>query len=501
MLTGFQKMLTTFWNSPGILNRMTIHASDNPDREMQRQLEFLGFLTDEQRLCLPDWLVIAPPKTGTSWAYANLHEHPQIYATSTKELKYFSHRFETEDLRCYLAHFRGGVGKVKGEASPSYSILPRSTIRLLRQLIPSLKLIYMMRDPIDRAWSHAKHNFRHREANFKGWGGTIDEISDDDWIENLSDDWNRLCGDYLGQLQRWLSIFPREQVYVGFFEDLARAPRLVLRNLLSFLKVDPTFADSDRVTLDRVNRGLSKDIPSRVERHLVAMYGERTRELAEYLRSELGMTVPAEWGRALAPANGFAESGLAERLAQGRVGTDGELVERCTWQVDDDTLARLLARDDLLEMDFLGFNIARRGSTFVAYRMSLGNLKLDDFGPEWWMEQAAAGNCVVAENPYDLKSMIVRLVIARDVPPGSDLSRLRQLEIQVDCLVRNQADMEARLKNVLQQLETCTSSASEGLGSLGGQRSGAATDGRSPRRRQRSVLPLGAAFRRLASRV
>jgi hypothetical protein len=501
MLTGFQKVLTTFRNSPGIPHRMTSKASDNPDRDTPRQLAFLGLLTDEQRLCLPDWLMIAPPKTGTSWAYANLHEHPQVYLPQTKELKYFSHRFETEDLRCYLAHFRGGIGKLKGEASPSYSILPRSTIQLLRQLMPNLKLIYMMRDPIDRAWSHAKHNFRHREANFKGWCGTIDEVSDEDWIENLSDDWNRLCGDYLGQLQRWLSVFPREQVHLGFFEDLARAPRLMLRNLLSFLEVDPSFADSDRVTVDRVNSGLSKDIPSRVERHLVAMYGERTRELAEYLRSELGIDVPAEWGRTLAPAIECAESGSAVRLAQGPVGTDGELVERRTWQADDDTLARLLARDDLLAMDFLGFNIARRGSTFVAYPMSLGNLQPDDFGPEWWREQAATGNCVVAENPYDLKSMIVRLVIARDVPPGSDPCRLRQLEDQVDCLVRKQADTEARLKNVLQQLETCTSSASEGLGRPGSQRSGAATNGRSPRRRQRSMFPLGAAFRRLASRV
>jgi hypothetical protein len=231
------------------------------------------------------------------------------------------------------------------------------------------------------------------------------------------------------------------------------------------------------------------------------MYGERTRELVEYLRSELGMNVPAEWGRTLAPAIECAESGSDARLAQGPVGTDGGLVERCTWQADDDTLARLLSRDDLLAMDFLGFNIARRGSTFVAYPMSLGNLKSDDFGPEWWMEQAAAGNCLVAENPYDLKSMIVRLVTARDIPPGSDLCRLRQLEVQVDCLVRKQADTEARLKHVLQQLETCTSSLSESLGRPGGQRSGAATNGRSPQRRQRSVFPLGAAFRRLASRV
>jgi len=72
---------------------------DDSDEQMQRELEFLGFLTPDQRLCLPDWMVIGPPKTGTSWIYANLGAHPQAYVPPIKELKYFSNRFETEDLR------------------------------------------------------------------------------------------------------------------------------------------------------------------------------------------------------------------------------------------------------------------------------------------------------------------------------------------------------------------------------------------------------------------
>jgi len=136
-------------------------------QEFQDQLAFLGFLTPEQRLCLPDWMVVAPPKTGTSWVYANLRNHPDAYAVDVKEVKYFSNRFELEDLRNYVAHFRNGVGKVKGEASPSYSLLPCRTIRLIRKLIPDLKLIYLMREPSGRAWSHARHNFREQEATTK----------------------------------------------------------------------------------------------------------------------------------------------------------------------------------------------------------------------------------------------------------------------------------------------------------------------------------------------
>src|ERR1700722_17839541 len=153
--------------------RLTMSSShSNPARmgagpAMQEELSFFGFLTSEQRACLPDWLVLAPPKTGTSWLYANLREHPDAFVPPIKELKYFSHRFEVEDLRSYLDHFRHGIGKSKGEASPSYSMLPRRTIRMMRRLMPDLKLIYMMRDPIERAWSHARHSFCQGEANFK----------------------------------------------------------------------------------------------------------------------------------------------------------------------------------------------------------------------------------------------------------------------------------------------------------------------------------------------
>ena len=128
----------------------------------------------------------------------------------------------------------------------------------MRRLIPDLKLIFVMRDPLERAWSHARHSFCQGEANFKGNRVTIDEVTDEDWIVNLDDEWNRLSGDYLGQLQRWLSVFPREQVYLGFFEDLVSSPRKLFRHVLEFLDLDPDFADSPAVTTDAVNVGSPK---------------------------------------------------------------------------------------------------------------------------------------------------------------------------------------------------------------------------------------------------
>jgi hypothetical protein len=104
-------------------------------------------------------------------------------------------------------------------------------------------------------------------------------------------------------------------------------------------------------------------------------------------------------------------------------------------------------------MDFLGFNIVRRGQQFLAYRMSLGDLKPDDFGLEWWLKQARAGNCLFAENPYDLKSMIVRRCLSEAARPGSEFARLRQVELQLEQLSGRQAGMHSVLGDVLQRLE------------------------------------------------
>jgi hypothetical protein len=422
-------------------------VSNTFDEELQDQLAFLGFLTAGQRMCLPDWMVVAPPKTGTSWVYANLRYHPEAFAVDLKELKYFSNRFELEDLRNYLAHFHGGVGKIKGEASPSYSLLPCRTIRLIRALVPDLKLIYLMREPISRAWSHARHNFREQEATFKGYTGRFDEVPDEKWIECVADDWNRLSGDYLGQLQRWLSVFPREQVFLGFFEEIVHSPRRLLRDLLEFLEIDPGFADSEDVILERVNIGIPKDIPPKVHQHLAAIHADRTRDLAEYLHDEHGMTVPMEWAEALAPTNPSGDP-LTERLPVG------------SWDVGDDGLARLLGRDDLLERDFLGYHILRRETSFIAYPMSLGHMNPEQSAPQWWTEQVAAGNCLVAANPYDLKSLIVRQCLARDAA-GSEVARIRHLEQQLAQVENFQNDLQTSFSKIALELRNVEQSQAE----------------------------------------
>jgi hypothetical protein len=114
--------------------------------------------------CAPDFLIVAPPKTGSTWLAYNLVCHPQVYVPPEKEIKYFSHLCEWLDLCWYVRQFLAGQGRIKGEATPSYALLPLQMIRQIHAHFPHLKLIFLLREPCGRAWSHARHCFRYSEA-------------------------------------------------------------------------------------------------------------------------------------------------------------------------------------------------------------------------------------------------------------------------------------------------------------------------------------------------
>jgi hypothetical protein len=113
----------------------------------------LGLLA-ANHLPLPHFLGIGAQKAGTTWLHANLRRHPDVFVADPKELHHFDETFH-RGLRFYAGHFTPGRHQVRGEITPAYGILPVERIRFIRTVMPEVKLIFLMRNPIDRAWSHA----------------------------------------------------------------------------------------------------------------------------------------------------------------------------------------------------------------------------------------------------------------------------------------------------------------------------------------------------------
>jgi hypothetical protein len=358
----------------------------------------------------PDFLIISPPKTGSTWLAANLRCHPGLFVPAIKEVKYFSSFFQWFDLAWYLEHFRPAGKRVKGEASPSYAILPVQRIRLLRQLLPDVKLIYLMREPIARAWSHARHNRRYHEGAFSSCGPEAGPVSLPQWQANCIHDWPFASGDYLGQLRRWLSVFPREQVYVDFSESIAQDPAGLLRQLFAFLGVDAGVDLSSFPLQERILPGPEEEFLSSLARFLHRLWHERSVELAPFLEAELDLTLPAEWQTTLAPVPDIGPE-------------EGELPH--PWpafgsQDEDDYLSRVLAQEETFPSayravlgNYRGYEVFFYRGRLIVLTRSLGTPVPLPASEADLVRLQAEGSGFVAPTLAELKDQIAQHVFAQ----------------------------------------------------------------------------------------
>jgi hypothetical protein len=410
----------------------------------------------------PDFLVISPPKTGSSWLAVNLRCHPRLFVPGIKEIKYFSSFFKWLDLGWYLDHFLPAEGQLKGEASPSYAILPVERIRLIRWLFPDVKLIFLMREPIARAWSHARHNYRYREANFASRPrfagnefeeppGGIDAVADEQWCENFIHDWPCASGDYLGQLRRWLSVFPREQMYVGFYESIARAPQQLLRDLFGFLRVDAN-VDLGRFRLsERVLVGPGGDLRAGPRRFLEQLFHDRTVELAAFLREEFGIQPPPEWQATL------ASSGEASPTIFLPGAPAAFQRER-----DDSYLADVLAQEETFPSAYPPLLDGFRGYLVVFHRgrlygldNSLRYLDIENTDAGELKRHQDAGNCFVAPSLGEVKQRVEQHVFDRSERRLHVLeSRQATLEAELRASREHADQLEGRLEETIKALQT-----------------------------------------------
>ena len=117
-----------------------------------------------------DFLGIGAQKAGTTWLYEQLRLHPDISFPAGKEVHFWDLQYE-RGIEWYRPLFTHDKCKCLGEITPAYAMLSKVHIEEIRDINPSLKIIYILRNPIHRAWSSALMALKRAEM-------TIDEASD-----------------------------------------------------------------------------------------------------------------------------------------------------------------------------------------------------------------------------------------------------------------------------------------------------------------------------------
>lgn len=198
-----------------------------------------------------DFIGIGAQKSGTSWVYACLYEHPQICAP-IKEIHFFSRQRFEKGRGWYEEHFsRCDEGKIRGEFSTSYLYSEESAERI-KSLYPQVKLIAILRNPIHRAYSQYGNAIKAGEIpetmTFEAYGAREKSVMEQ--------------GLYMQQLARYRRHFSDDQMLVLIYEDIEKDPRMLMRRIYTFLGVDaefvPTMIDI-RVNVARVPKMVSVD--------------------------------------------------------------------------------------------------------------------------------------------------------------------------------------------------------------------------------------------------
>ena len=207
---------------------------------------------------MPNFLIIGAAKSGTTSLYYYLKQHPQIYMSPKKELRFFALEGTRPDFRGpndeplnrdaittveeYRKYFEGaGDAKACGEASPFYLSSPEAALNIRRH-VPDAKLIAVLRHPAERAHSSFMHMVRD---GFEPLADFAAALRDED--RRIAAGWSYVWhykrrGFYAEQLQHYVRLFDAGRIKIYLYEDFCADPRRLLRDIFGFLGVDEDFA-------------------------------------------------------------------------------------------------------------------------------------------------------------------------------------------------------------------------------------------------------------------
>jgi Sulfotransferase family len=213
---------------------------------------------------LPNFLILGAQKAGTTSLFNYLGQHPEVYPSPIKETHFFDHGGvrqtyagpvrmpgpKIKSLDEYEGLFDGVRDeKAVGEATPTYLYLPGVAERI-RHHVPEARLIAILRDPAERAYSGYQHAVRSGREPLRSFAAALAEED-----RRVREGWHpiyhyRSRGFYHAQLSRYFALFGHEQVSVYLYDDLSSDPFGMLRGIFRFLGVSDSFTPDTSTRLN-----------------------------------------------------------------------------------------------------------------------------------------------------------------------------------------------------------------------------------------------------------
>jgi len=233
---------------------------------------------------LPDFLVVGAMKSGTTSLYAYLIQHPQISKPNHKEIYFFSTDLYYQGIKWYKAHFplKTIQNTLTFEASTDYIFVPKA-VKRIHQCLPNVKIILLLRNPVDRAVSHYFHEIqRYREhlsisealQYEKHRLPQLETILERDIkYDNYKNDpfihfSYQSRGLYIEQIKRFLGYFPKNRLLIINSEKFYAQPNDVMTQIYHFLDLNPDYIVKDFTPRNVTPNSIKTHIPKNVYNYL-----------------------------------------------------------------------------------------------------------------------------------------------------------------------------------------------------------------------------------------
>lgn len=237
---------------------------------------------------MPDYLIIGTQKGGTTSLYSYIIQHPNVARANEKEVRYFSD-FTSKGLNWYRAQFpslhSGKSGIITGEATPDY-IENLQIPEMVYKVMPNVKIIALLRNPIDRAYSQYQMAIRNRiNMQFKDLPSFDDMVERE--IHGKSGFQFLRRGVYVDKLKPWFHIFPGNQILIIKSEDFFDNPSNITNRVLDFLNLEALTSSIDYTPANEHKVNYPKMDPN-TRKKLINFFLEHNKRLYQFLDRDFG---------------------------------------------------------------------------------------------------------------------------------------------------------------------------------------------------------------------
>ena len=234
---------------------------------------------------LPSFLVIGPPRTGTTWLYNVLCKANNVFVPSRKQIHYFDKNYEL-GLDWYSLSFKdSSTDDVIGECTPDY-ISEKKYIKRISKDLPNVKLIMIHRDPVERAFSH--YRIRYREGYYGNKSFNEVFLNDKLLLNNSL---------YYTHLKNLLAFFKPSQILIIDYNSIKHDPISSLKHFFNFIQrgscsneiifeqFSKSMGKSRFIILDRIMVVVSLCISNILNNFLNTLLYNKLRNIYRYIRA------------------------------------------------------------------------------------------------------------------------------------------------------------------------------------------------------------------------